>query len=739
MAKFTRNNRTNLNAAGTIIAQSATLLIASLAGNAAFAQTTKPTDGMLRPVVVTDSATDRAASSGISAIGDAPLARTPISANVIGAKQIEAVGAKRLADLTKFDASVSDAYNAAGYWDFATVRGFVIDNKYNYRREGLPISAETFIALDNKDSVEILKGTSGIQAGTSAPGGLVNYTVKRPPLLDTKNDLRSVRLEATSYGSLLGAVDLGGRFGATKEFGYRINAAAEKVDNYTPAAKGNRQLLAVATDWRINKDSVLEAEFEYSRRSQPSVPGLSLTGNTLPAANNKLNINNQPWSQPVVLEGLTGTLKFEQAINSQWRWSAQAGTQQLTSQDRVAFPFGCTDANGKDVFFDRYCPNGDFDLYDFRSDNERRSTTAAQLQLKGQIETGSIKHNLGLGLMASRVRDRFEQQAFNFTGTSNLNNLLALPADPTLTGENTNRTERSTELSAFDAISWTPAFTTWTGVRYTQLNRESVRTDGSRASAYSSNFATPWVAASYQINPAHMLYASYGQGVESEVAPANSRYTNAGEALPPLKSKQFELGIKGELDQLRWSAAYFDITRPMFGDFGSCDTTGTCTRQIDGTAKHRGLELMAGTPAPTTAQPWHVDGGVTLINAKRQDSTIDPTLNGQRPTNVPDWILRLNASYKIAAVPGLQLEGHVSHEGARAVLPDNSIMLPAWTRLDLGLRYDTKIASTKTTWTLGVDNVFNKSYFKESPYQFSHVYLFPGAPRTLRLSVQIAL
>ena len=716
-----------------MIAQAATLLIASLAGHAAFAQTTGQTDATLKPVVVKDSAADRAATSGLSGVGDAPLARTPISANIIGAQQIEAIGAKRLADLTKYDASVSDAYNTAGYWDYATVRGFVIDNKYNYRREGLPISAETFIALDNKDSVEILKGTSGIQAGTSAPGGLVNYTVKRP----TQNDLRSVRLEATSYGSLLGAVDLGGRFGESKEFGYRINAASEKVDNYTPAAKGNRQLLAVATDWRINKDSVLEAEFEYSRRSQPSVPGLSLTGNTLPAVNNKLNINNQPWSQPVVLEGLTGTIKFEQAINSQWRWSAQVGSQSLTSQDRAAFPFGCTD--GKNYYADRYCPNGDFDLYDYRSDNERRSTTAAQVQLKGQIETGSIKHNLGLGLMASRVRDRFEQQAYNFSGTGNLNNLVALPADPTLTGENTNRAERSTELSAFDAISWTPAFTTWTGVRYTQLNRESVRTDGSRASAYSSNFATPWVAASYQINPAHMLYASYGQGVESEVAPARSRYTNAGEALPPLKSKQFELGIKGELDQLRWSAAYFDITRPMFGDLGSCDTTGTCTRQIDGTAKHRGLELTAGTQAPSATQPWHVDGGVTLINAKRQDSTIDPTLNGQRPTNVPDWILRLNASYKIASVPGLQLEGHVSHEGARAVLPDNSIMLPAWTRLDLGLRYDTKIASTKTTWALGVDNVFNKSYFKESPYQFSHVYLFPGAPRTLRLSVQIAL
>jgi iron complex outermembrane receptor protein len=49
----------------------------------------------------------------------------------------------------------------------------------------------------------------------------------------------------------------------------------------------------------------------------------------LPTPNTKLNINNQAWSQPVVLEGLTGTFKFEQAINSNWHWAAQAGTQKL--------------------------------------------------------------------------------------------------------------------------------------------------------------------------------------------------------------------------------------------------------------------------------------------------------------------------------------------------------------------------------------------------------------------------
>ncbi|HMS28095.1 MAG TPA: TonB-dependent siderophore receptor [Burkholderiaceae bacterium] len=679
--------------------------------------------------------TDSANGSEFTSLSDEPLSRTPISANVVTSKQLESIGAKRLSDLNQFDASVSDAYNAAGYWDYATMRGFVIDNKYNYRREGLPINAETFIPLENKAQVDILKGTSGIQAGTSAPGGLVNYVMKRP----TQNDVRTIRIEGNSHGSLQGAVDLGGRFGNNKDFGYRINAVAEKIDHYTPKAKGNRQLLAVAADWRVNKDSILEADFEYSRRTQPSVPGVSLTGNTLPEVNNHLNINSQSWSQPVVLEGITGSLKFEQAINSQWRWSAQAGTQHLKSHDRAAFPFGCTDANGVDYYTDRFCPNGDFDLYDYRSENERRRTSAAQLQIKGEIDTGSIKHKLSVGLLQTQARDTLNSQAYNYAGMGNLNALSEATADPSLTTPSTNRNERSTELSAFDAISWTPTFTTWTGLRYSRLHRESIRTDGNNETRYDANFVTPWVAASYQINPSHMLYASYGQGVESEVVANLPRYTNAGAVLPTLKSKQFELGMKGNSEQLRWSAAYFNINRPVSGDLGDCDVAGSCLRQIDGTAKHSGFEFTAATPAASVTQPWHIDAGVTMINAKRQGSTIDASQNGLRPTNVPNWILRFNGSYKIANVPGLLLSAHLSHEGKRAVLPDNSIVLPAWTRLDLAASYDMQIAQSKTTWTLGVDNVLNKRYHKESPYQFGHSYLFPGAPRTLRVALQIAL
>ncbi|SEK50630.1 iron complex outermembrane recepter protein [Variovorax sp. YR750] len=678
----------------------------------------------LPEVTVNDAAA--APQADISGFGDVPLRELPISATVIDSKQLQASGARRLADLTQFDSSVTDAYNSAGYWDYLTVRGFVLDNRFNYRREGLPISAETSIPLDNKERVEILRGTSGIQAGTSAPGGLVNYVVKRP----TEQDLRAVRIETTSRGSLLGAIDLGGRFGENRQFGYRINVASENLKPLTHNLDGNRNLFSLAADWRITRDSVLEFEIEQSRKTQPSQNGYSLLGSVLPApVDPRINLNNQPWSQPSVFKALTGTLRFSQALNADWRWSAQIGQQRLKTDDRLAYAFGC----GAEGNYDRYCSDGTFDVYDFRSENERRTQTAGSINLKGNVTTGSVRHELGFGLMQSRVRNRFDNQAYNYAGTGNIWGTAIVPPAPDATTPQTNRDEKSTEFSVQDAIRWNDRFTTWLGARHTRLDRSSIGNDGSNPTGYKQDVTTPWIAASYAIQPGLMAYASWGRGVESQVVPNKiSQYSNAGQALPALRSRQWELGIKGGSDAFNWQLAWFDISRPMT-NIDLC--SGLCEVRNDGKAVHRGLE--AG--AQWSQGPWRIGGSLTLIDAKRRGSTANPALNGESPTNVPKQVLRAQTAYRFASVPGLEVAGQLSYEGRRNVLPDGSVTLPSWTRVDAALRYDTKLRGANASWTLSIDNLFDRRYWKESPYQFSHVYLFPGAPRTLRLGLSVAL
>ena len=689
--------------------------------------------GTLPPVTV--DASRGPPQADVSGFGDQPLAEVPISATVVDSEQLRASGARRLADLTRFDASVTDSYNSPGYWDFLSVRGFVLDNRFNYRREGLPISAETSIPLDNKERIEILRGTSGIQAGTSAPGGLVNYVVKRP----TATDLREVRTEVSGRGSVLGAVDLGGRFGVDSQFGYRLNLAYEDLKPEVRNLQGNRRLFALAADWRIGRDTLLEAEIESSHKAQPSQQPFSLLGSVLPPPPDpRLNLNNQPWSQPSVFDALTGTLRLTQALAGDWRWSAQAGTQRLKTDDRLAFAFGC----GAELNFDRFCSDGTFDFYDFRSENERRRQSAGRVDLKGSVDTGPLRHELGVGLLRSWVRNRYQDQAFNFVGTGNVLGTAIVPPDPSLTSPSTNLDERSTELSVQDVIRWTPRLATWLGARHTWLDRDSIRTDGSAATGYSQSLTTPWAAISYALQPGLLAYASWGKGLESQVVPntrdfaGNAAFSNAGQALPALKSRQWELGLKGGGEALGWRLAYFDIERPV-SNIDACNRLFLfpCQAAFDGSARHRGLEASG----QWRSGPWKLAGGLTLIDAERQGSLLEPANNGQRPTNVPRQVLRAQAGYRFAAVPGLELEGQLLHEGHRNVLANGSIELPSWTRFDAALRYETRIRGVATRWTLAVENVFDKRYWKESPYQFGHVYLFPGAPRTLRLALTASL
>ena len=110
-----------------------------------------------------------------------------------------------------------------------------------------------------------------------------------------------------------------------------------------------------------------------------------------------------------------------------------------------------------------------------------------------------------------------------------------------------------------------------------------------------------------------------------------------------------------------------------------------------------------------------------------------------QPTNVPARTLKAQAAYDVAAWPGLALQAGAVYESGRQVLPDNSAAIGGHTVADVAARYDTSLAGVLSAWRIGVDNLFDKRGWRESPYQFSHAYLFPIAPRTLRVSLQIDL
>jgi iron complex outermembrane receptor protein len=90
-----------------------------------------------------------------------------------------------------------------------------------------------------------------------------------------------------------------------------------------------------------------------------------------------------------VFDGTTFSLRATHKLGADWQLVAHAAQQRLKTDDREAFPFGCTASDGT-YYADRYCPDGTFDLYDFRSENERRRQSAVDVRAEGRVATGAI-------------------------------------------------------------------------------------------------------------------------------------------------------------------------------------------------------------------------------------------------------------------------------------------------------------------------------------------------------------
>jgi iron complex outermembrane recepter protein len=687
-------------------------------------QTTLPTVSVTAP----KSNNDSSLLPGINAF------ESPMSVNSLSAEQLRIQGVNSLSTVIKNDAAASDSYNTLGYIESLSLRGFLLDNRFNYRRDGLPVSNHVPLVMENKQRIEILKGTSGSMAGVSAPGGLVNWVVKRP----TDTTITQVNAEVSERGSTLLSVDLGGRV-AQDRFGYRINASVGKRKPFADNAPGDKQFLSGYVDWRANDTHSVAIESEILRSKQISVPGFALldsnrdgVGDQLPAVpSSKVNLNNQTWALPFVSASQTGSVRYLFTGTDQFRAGVRLGWQRIKTQDRIAFPDGCS--SDTTYVYPGICANGDVDVYDFRSNNEKRNTRSGDAYASGQWIAGITKHQWRLGFLSSTYQETFEpKQAYNFVGTSNIYAPISLPSDQSANDLNTNSQVKTQELSFSDAITL-GQWQAWLGLRHTRLAAQSARTDGSRSVNYSQSFTTPWGALSYRLAADQLIYLSIGKGIETEFVPNRPKlFSNYGQALPTLVSQQWEFGWRQKFQQGSVHAALFSIRKPFSGDLLGSEGSEQATRVAGArVARHRGVEMAW---QQSLNSQWDIDANLALLDA-RQIKTADDTDVNKRTVNVSPVQARINALWKLA--PQWSLLNSVSFRSSKPVTRDNSVSLPSAAQWDSLISWTIQDTATQV-WTarVGISNVLNTAYWKDAPTQpWGGIYLFAAEPRALRVLI----
>ncbi|WP_235471307.1 TonB-dependent siderophore receptor [Herbaspirillum hiltneri] len=647
----------------------------------------------------------------VGALGYKKPEELPFSVQSYSSELIDAQESRTMMDVLKNDPSVQDATQAGAY-EMVRIRGYFSDWTNTVRRDGMSVAPYYEIPLENVEQIDLLKGPSGFLYGINSPGGTINYAIKRP----TRDRFTSIKtsLRSNSSGGSYVALDTGGPLDDGR-FGYRFNVARERNGDFRHNGDTSRDFVSGAFDWAINPDLLVRANFDYQERkisAQPSI-GPYLNGQLPPVGSiDPRTLLGQPWLQYETRTFNIGA-DLQYRINDKWKLTTRAA--QSYNGRVAAFP---------DVY--NVAANGNVlsgDIY--YNPNQSFRVISTDSYVSGDFETIGIRHQLVTGF-STRNFQAVESGFRVLPDTvGNIYNPSFTSAPSNLTYPNHNKS-KNYQPSVFisDLMSLSDRWDVMLGLRHVRYKNDSMPASGKNTSQTASINA-PSAAVTFKVTPALSTYLSYAEGFE-QPGPAGYDTNNAGENLPPLKTKQYETGVKYSLNpDLMLTGAVFRLEKTL-----QYVNSGRFTVQ-GGMQRHTGLELTANG---RLGKQLSLVAGLAYLQTKA-DNPADPNVAGKQIADVPKLQGNLFLDYRVPGVDGLSVNGGMYYVGRRPLNTQNTTWMGGYTRFDTGARYATRIGGYKTVFGLTVQNLLDKRYWAAGDADINGAWA--GKPRTLFISAQV--
>nr|WP_236610774.1 TonB-dependent receptor [Verminephrobacter aporrectodeae] len=660
-------------------------------------------------------------------LGTRDALQTPFSITSYTNELIQDRHARSVGDVLQNDPTVRTARGFGNFQEAYFIRGFILysdDIAYNGLYSLLP---RQYIATELFERVELLRGASvflnGASPGGSGLGGSINLVPKRAP----NEPLNRVTLGVTQGGQTQLAADMARRFGPDGSTGVRLNAATRAGGSAVDKEKSRLELLALGLDWRspgVRLSGDVGWQTNALRNTRTNVllePALT----QVPRPPDNRSNHAQPGTYANERD-LFGTLRGEWDLSAATTAWAAAGARRGAEANALA-NLTVNDA-------------GSGAASHYRFDNRRRdSVNTGELGLRGKLQTGGLGHEwvavaayFGSEAKNAYASDGDNPQAGNLYGpiTTSLPDFGAKTqwggdlAHPRRTGST-----RLSSLALGDTVALAERRLQLTaGLRLQKMETVNYAYGTAAFTGRDQqSHGSPLLAALYQVDPQLSVYSNYVEGLnQGQTAPTGA--TNQGQKLPPFVARQKEAGLKYDAGRIAADLALFSITRPrafvdtrsrIFGTYGQ--------------DRHRGAELSLHGQA---SRELSLLGGLTWLDA-RQQSTGSASTDGRRVIGVPRLQANLGAQWELPGLPGLAVDGRLVHTGASYANATNTLKVPGWSRLDVGVRYLREVQGRLVTLRARVDNLTNRSYWASSGGYPGWGYLVLGAPRTLSISASV--
>lgn len=672
----------------------------------------------------------RSESVSVGPLGDKNPMEVPYVITAVPSDLLENQPTTGMAGLTKYVPSAQYEARGGMYIGRPQTRGFEGTISENNRMDGMNVCMTTAYPMEQFERIEVLNGLAGSIYGPSAPSGVFNLVLKRP----TEKPYYELDLGDVSYGGKVNNyyhADLSGPL--AHNFGYRVNVLYDNGQEWEPGSSIKRNLASIALDWHGLPNTVVETNFSYYNLREQGFPaGFNYGSSTTnPATNIRLPDAADPtragygqeWAG-YELATRTMSLRVKHDFSEDWHVSG-GFLNQSASRNVFQVLNTLTDNSGDYKTTLGALPNANSTTFVVNSEF---------LDLNGHLKTGSVTHDLVLGTngherSSTSLRIPFATQTL---GTANISNPASYGEPVWFQGQDSYKSSviQEQSLTAADTVnykSWSALAT----VSYSWLNSASYNAAGAATNKSDDSGVSFGVSIMNKPIDNLMVYISYADSLQQgDTAPATG-VSNPNVTLSPYRSNQYEAGAKLALDKIDLTTAIFRIDRPYA--YASDNVF-----KVQGDQVNYGLEMMATGDLTDRVK---IFGGVTLLNPKLtgtgNSATDDKSIIG-----VPKVQGNLYAEYRMPFITGLTPSLNVHYTDRRAADAENTTYAKAYTTLDLGVRYATKMLGTDTTWRLTANNVTNEQYWASvmpsninGSGTVNTAYL--GTPREIIASMQI--
>ncbi|WP_198969078.1 TonB-dependent siderophore receptor [Xylophilus sp. ASV27] len=574
------------------------------------------------------------------------------------------------------------------------------------------------------DRVEVVRGATGLLQGAGSPSATINMVRKRP-LAERQLQMSA---SAGSWNNLRAEIDATGPLNEAGTLRGRVVASLNGRDYFYDVADSRTGVLYGVLEYDIAPQTQLTLGATHERlRSTPFFQGLPRYASGADLRLPRSTFLGADWNR-WNSEQTSLFAELAHHFNADWSIKATAGYTTEKHDMKYAFALGAIQPAtlaGNEMYAG---------LFDVTTDNK-----TLDVAVDGKFDAFGRRHSVSFGANTGHMVNQSDYSLIRMGVLNNVFDPNAAIREPTRADFLANRYRgddsetRLTQSGAYGVarLSVTDVLTLVGGARITRFKGSSRYRD--TGAAYNdpykeSGVITPYGGLIYALNDQWSAYASY-----SDIFQAQNALTAAGALLPPIKGRNLEVGMKGELLDGRVNAAValfrIDQKNRAEEDLVNTCSVGNYCYVSSGRVRSQGLDAEI---SGEVARGWQLFAGYTFSHFRYLDNTSNAGVEFAS-TYTPRHMLRVWSDYRLPGDWGAwSVGGGVNFQTAssRAVgaITDVQPSYAVWTAR-LGYRID-------RNWSLAlsVANLFDKTYYQTiGAPAWGNVY---GQPRNATLTLR---